>query len=212
MLPFLRSPFLRRKTGRTASKCKWIRPPLSEWRPFYALSAARTGSVDTATVAIRDLEARKTAKLLAAGKPSRPEHDVSRRLLRLPRSSPFGRGVAQLLRTAVCGPACPLVWQVVSRRHGKRHAVRKMKVHPSEPLCRGASNSREPLRSKTAVVNVTVKRRDTRPRHVGIRETNANEPPTTPRNTTPTISEPELPARAGGSTAATYSLAVRCPV
>ena len=58
----------------------------------------------------------------------------------------------------------------------------------------------------------TVKRRDIRSRHVGIRETNANEPPTTHRNTTPTTSEPELPARAGRSTEATYLLAVRCPV
>ena len=95
----------------------------------------------------------------------------------------------------------------------KRHAVRKMKVGPSEPLSRGeASNSRELLQSKAAVVNVTVKRRDTRSRHVGIRETNANEPPTTHRNTTRTTSEPELPARAGRSTEATYLLSVRCPV
>ena len=62
------------------------------------------------------------------------------------------------------------------------------------------------------MVNVTVKRRDTRSRHVGIRETNANEPPTTHRNTTRTTSEPELPARAGRSTEETYLLAVRCPV
>jgi hypothetical protein len=75
-----------------------------------------------------------------------------------------------------------------------------------------ASNSRELLQSKAAVVNVTVKRRGIRSRHVGIRETNANEPPTTHRNTTRTTSEPELPARAGRSTAATYLLAVRCPV
>jgi len=40
----------------------------------------------------------------------------------------------------------------------------------------------------------------------------ANEPPTTHRNTTRTTSEPELPARAGRSTEATYWLAVRCPV
>src|SRR5258708_12828297 len=65
---------------------------------------------------------------------------------------------------------------------------------------------------KASVVNVTVKRRDIRSRHVGIRETNANEPPTTHRNTTRTTSEPELPARAGRSTEATYLLAVRCPV
>jgi hypothetical protein len=62
------------------------------------------------------------------------------------------------------------------------------------------------------VVNVTVKRRDIRTRHVGIRETNANAPPITHRNTTQTTSEPALPARAGRSTEAIYLLAVRCPV
>src|ERR1035441_1942412 len=51
-----------------------------------------------------------------------------------------------------------------------------------------------------------------RSRHVGIRETNANEPPMTHRNTTRTTSEPELPASAGKSTEVTYLLAVRCPV
>ena len=61
------------------------------------------------------------------------------------------------------------------------------------------------------MVNVTLKRRDIRSRHVGIRETNANEPPKTHRNTARTTSKPELPARAGRSTAATYLLAVRCP-
>src|SRR5258708_18259389 len=65
---------------------------------------------------------------------------------------------------------------------------------------------------KASVVNVTVKRRDIRSRHVEIRETNANEPPATHRNTTRTTSEPELPARAGKSTEVTYLLAVRCPV
>ena len=97
----------------------------------------------------------------------------------------------------------------------KRHAVRKMKVGPSEPPCRGrlqASNSRELLQSKAVVVNVTVKRRGIRSRHVGIRETNVNAPPITHRNTTRTTSEPELPARAGRSTEATYLLSVRCPV
>ena len=104
----------------------------------------------------------------------------------------------------------------------KRHAVRKMKVGPSEPLCRGRLQTAVSCFSqKAAVVNVTVKRRANleyrnqrgiRSRHVGIRETNANEPPTTHRNTTRTTSEPELPARAGKSTEATYLLAVRCPV
>ena len=58
----------------------------------------------------------------------------------------------------------------------------------------------------------TVKRRDIRSRHVGIRETNANEPPTTHRNTTRTTSKPELPASAGSSMAETtyWSCDVRC--
>jgi hypothetical protein len=65
---------------------------------------------------------------------------------------------------------------------------------------------------KLPVVNVTVKRRDTRSRHVGIRKSNANEPSTTHRNTTRTTSEPELPARAGKSAEVTCLLAVRCLV
>ena len=76
-----------------------------------ALGAARARSVDTATIAIRDLEAEEATQLLAPGEQSGPEHDVSQRLLRLPGSSPLGRGVTQLLRTAVCGPACTVVWQ-----------------------------------------------------------------------------------------------------
>jgi hypothetical protein len=39
-----------------------------------------------------------------------------------------------------------------------------------------APNSHELLQSKAAVVNVMVKRRDLRLRHVGIGETNASEP------------------------------------
>src|ERR1700747_3641316 len=65
------------------------------------------------------------------------------------------------------------------------------------------------MEARTATVSRTSQ---ARPRHVGIRETNANEPPTTHRNTTRTTSEPDLPARAGRSTEATYLLAVRCPV
>jgi hypothetical protein len=75
-----------------------------------------------------------------------------------------------------------------------------------------ASNSHELLSVKSCGGGRHGKRRDIRSRHVGIRETNANEPPITHRNTTRTTSEPELPARAGRSTEATYSLAVRCPV
>jgi hypothetical protein len=39
-----------------------------------------------------------------------------------------------------------------------------------------APNSRELLQSKAAVVNVMVKRRDIRSRHVGVGETNVSEP------------------------------------
>ena len=43
----------------------------------------------------------------------------------------------------------------------ERHAVREMKEDPSEPSCRGRlQNRHELLRSKAAVVNVMVKRRD----------------------------------------------------
>jgi hypothetical protein len=46
-----------------------------------------------------------------------------------------------------------------------------------------ASNSHKLLRSKAAVVNVMVKRRDVDHVHVRVRETNANEPLMTHRNT-----------------------------
>jgi hypothetical protein len=50
---------------------------------------------------------------------------------------------------------------IVSRRREQRHAVREMRVDPSEPLCRGrfqtAISCYGPM---AAVVNVMVKRRD----------------------------------------------------
>ncbi len=55
-------------------------------------------------------------------------------------------------------------------------------------------------------------RRRGKTRHVRIRETNANEPLTTHRNTTRMTPKPGLPAISGKSTEATYLLAVRCPV
>jgi group II intron reverse transcriptase/maturase len=58
-----------------------------------ALGAARARSVDTATIAIRDLEAKEATQFMAAREQSRSEHDVSQRLLRLTRSSTLGRGV-----------------------------------------------------------------------------------------------------------------------
>ena len=70
----------------------------------------------------------------------------------------------------------------VSRRREKRHAVRKMRVDPSKPPCRGrfqtAISCYGPM---AAVVDVMVKRRGIRSRHVELRETSANEPLTTHR-------------------------------
>ena len=58
-----------------------------------------------------------------------------------------------------------------------RHAVRKMKVGPSEPPCRRRLQTAiSCFGPKTAVVNVMVKRRDRRSRHVWIREMSANDP------------------------------------
>ncbi len=88
-----------------------------------------------------------------------------------------------------------------------------MKAGPSESPCRGGLQTAVSCFSqKLRWWTSTVKRRDIRSCHVGIRETNANEPPMTHRNTTLTTSKPELPARAGRSTEATYLLTVRCPV
>jgi hypothetical protein len=53
-----------------------------------------------------------------------------------------------------------------------------MKVGPSEPPCRRRlQTALSCFGPKTAVVNVMVKRRDRRSRHVGIREISANDPP-----------------------------------
>jgi hypothetical protein len=94
----------------------------------------------------------------------------------------------------------------------KRHAVREMKEGPSEASCRGGLQTAIGcFGRKAAVVNAMVKRR-AQTRHVRIRETNANEPLTTHRNTTRMTSKPELPAISGKSTEVTYLLAVRCPV
>ena len=52
-----------------------------------------------------------------------------------------------------------------------------MKEGPSEPTCRGRlQTALSCFGPKTAVVNVRVKRRDVRSRHVWIREMSANEP------------------------------------
>ena len=57
-----------------------------------------------------------------------------------------------------------------------------------------------------------VKRRGRRSRHVGIRETSANEPLLTYRNTTQTTSKPELVTCSGNNVAETYLLATWRPV
>jgi hypothetical protein len=52
-----------------------------------------------------------------------------------------------------------------------------MKVGPSEPPCRRRLQTAiSCFGPKTAVVNVMVKRRDRRSRHVWIREMSANDP------------------------------------
>jgi hypothetical protein len=52
-----------------------------------------------------------------------------------------------------------------------------MKEGPSKPPCgRGLQTAISCFGPKTAVVNVMVKRRDVRSRHVWIREMSANEP------------------------------------
>ena len=69
-----------------------------------------------------------------------------------------------------------------AKKKCKLHAVREMREGPSKPLCR------ERLQTATSccgtmatVVNVVVKSVD-RPRQVGMRETNASEPPIKHRN------------------------------
>src|ERR1039458_1331137 len=106
-----------------------------------ALGAEGTGSVDTAQAAIRDLEAvetresavrqamcvgseqrpgcqnsRKCSRPLAPSQQPRPQLCVPHRLLRHAWTSTLVRWkIAQSVRTAGCGPACPVVWQGWSR-------------------------------------------------------------------------------------------------
>src|SRR5437016_2979770 len=61
------------------------------------------------------------------------------------------------------------------RKTRNRRAVRKMKEDPSEPPCRRRlQTALSCFGPKAAVVNVRVKRRDIRSRHVWIREMSAN--------------------------------------
>ena len=61
------------------------------------------------------------------------------------------------------------------------------------------------------MVNVRVKRRDTRSRHVWIREMSANEPLTKRRNGSTTTPKPGPPLCPGSSMEGTYLLAMRGP-
>jgi hypothetical protein len=63
------------------------------------------------------------------------------------------------------------------KKTSNRHAVRKMKEGPSEPPCRRRPQTAiSCFGPKTEVVNVMVKRRGGRSRHVWIREMSANDP------------------------------------
>ena len=87
-----------------------------------------------------------------------------------------------------------------------------MRVDPSEPPCRGrfqtAISCYGPM---AAVVDVMVKRRGIRSRHVELRETSANEPLTTHRKCLDGIKTGELLCPGKGM-ADTYLLAMRSPV
>ena len=101
----------------------------------------------------------------------------------------------------------------VSRRREKRHAVREMRVDPSEPSCRGrfqtAISCYGPM---AAVVNVMVKRRDIRSRHVEMRETSANELLMTHRKALRWQQNRGRHYAPGTSMTETYLLVMRCPV
>ena len=61
--------------------------------------------------------------------------------------------------TASCCGQKP--WWCCFKKARERHAVQEMKEDPSEPSCRGGlQTAMKLLRSKAAVVNVMVKRRD----------------------------------------------------
>jgi hypothetical protein len=79
---------------------------------------------------------------------------------------------------AGCGrSACPVRRAGCVRKTRNRRAVRKMKEGPSEPPCRRRLQTAVScFGPKTAVVNVMVKRRGERSRHVWIRETSASDP------------------------------------
>ena len=89
-----------------------------------------------------------------------------------------------------------------------------MKEGPSKPPCRRRLQTAiSCFGAKTAVVNVMVKRRGERSRHVWIRETSVSHPlAKASKSNSDEHQKPELPACSGSSMAGTYLLAIRCPV
>jgi hypothetical protein len=68
-------------------------------------------SVDSAQAAFRDLGAKEETQLAAAGQQRRVACALPQCSFRRARTSTLVRWVAQPDRTAVCGPACTVVWQ-----------------------------------------------------------------------------------------------------
>jgi len=100
----------------------------------------------------------------------------------------------------------------VTRSRDKRRAVRKMEVDPPGSPCGGRLQTAMSCYGRTAaVVNVMVNGVAFRSRHVGMRETSASEPLITHRNFSDGIETGEV-CLPGKSMAATYLLAMRCPV
>ena len=87
-----------------------------------------------------------------------------------------------------------------------------MEVDPPEPSCRRRLQTAELLQSKAAVVNVTVKRRGKRSRHVETRETSESDPLGKASQKPRMAPKPGLPLGPGSSMEGTYLLAMRCPV
>ena len=94
--------------------------------------------------------------------------------------APIGRAAADRNEAAGVDPADERRKSAVGscvKKTRERHAVRKMKEDRSEPSCRGRLQTAiSCFGPKIAVVNVMVKRRDRRSRHVWIREMSANDP------------------------------------
>ena len=114
---------------------------------------------------------------------------------------------------AGCGKsACPVRRAGCVKKTRNRRAVRKMKEGPSKPPCRRRLQTAiSCFGAKTAVVNVMVKRRGERSRHVWIRETSVSHPlAKASKSNSDEHLKPELPACSGNSMEVTYLLAMRC--